>query len=269
MPHSGSEPGQALDRLLEVMRRLRDPVDGCPWDLAQTPATIAPYTIEEAYEAADAIERGDLGDLRDELGDLLFQVVFQAQLSQESGQFDFTEVADAISEKMIRRHPHIFAGDTSAGPETWEEIKARERQAKNRDAAKTAAESALDGVASTLPPMTRAAKLQKRAARIGFDFPDWHGAQAKTHEELLEVVRSTAHDAEATQDEVGDLLFAAVNLARKLDVDPDEALAEANKKFERRFRAMEQRLISTGKDPAEAPLEIQEAAWVAAKREER
>lgn len=268
MPHSRSEPGQALDRLLEVMRRLRDPVDGCPWDLAQTPATIAPYTIEEAYEAADAIERGDSGDLRDELGDLLFQVVFQAQLSKESGRFDFTEIADAISEKMIRRHPHIFAGDASAGPETWEEIKAQERRAKSGGAAETAPESALDGVAATLPPMTRAAKLQKRAARIGFDFPDWHCAQAKTHEELLEVVRSVSHGADAVQDEVGDLLFAAVNLARKLDVDPDEALAAANKKFEWRFKSMEQRLTDAGENPAEASLETQESAWIAAKSDE-
>ena len=261
-------PTAALARLMEVMRRLRDPIDGCPWDLVQTHASIAPYTIEEAYEAADAIARGDASDLRDELGDLLLQVVFQAQIAHESEVFDFAAVADAISAKMIRRHPHIFEPGSDKGPENWEDIKAAERRSKDGDAA-AAPESALDGVATTLPPTTRAVKLQKRAARIGFDFPDWHDALAKTHEESLEVVRSLADGPEATAEEVGDLLFAAINLARKLDVDPDAALNAANTKFERRFRAMESALRGTGQDPASASLEVQEAAWIAAKRQEK
>ncbi len=260
---------EALNRLIEVMRRLRDPVDGCPWDLVQTHATIAPYTIEEAYEAEDAIERGDLADLRDELGDLLLQVVFQAQIAHEAGDFAFPDVANAIADKMIRRHPHIFAagGDPAEGPARWEDIKAAERRAKPGAAA--AEPSALDGVANSLPPLARAAKLQKRAARIGFDFPDWRDALAKTHEEMLEVVKAVPQGDVATADEVGDLLFAAVNLARKLDVDPDAALKAANGKFERRFRAMETRLRRQGVDPAKAELSAQDAAWDAAKLEAR
>lgn len=266
MPPVSNGPDRALARLLEVMRRLRDPVDGCPWDLVQNHTTIAPYTIEEAYEAADAIDRADAGDLRDELGDILLQVVFQAQIAHEAQEFDFASVADAIADKMIRRHPHIFAGDSAAGPEGWEEIKAAERRARSNGGAAGAPESALDGVARTLPPTTRAMKLQRRAARIGFDFPDWHGALAKTHEELVEVVRSTGDGDPAKADEVGDLLFAAINLARKLDVDPDKALKQANDKFERRFREMENSLRQRGEDPAAVDLADQEVAWIAAKR---
>jgi len=264
-------PYSALARLLEVMRRLRDPVDGCPWDLAQNHATIAPYTIEEAYEAADAIERGDAEDLKDELGDILLQVIFQSQIAQEDDVFDFADVADAISEKMIRRHPHIFgdATEDKSGPIAWEAIKAAERKRKAGANTSTAPESALDGVASTLPGLVRALKLQKRAARIGFDFPVWRDALEKTEEELAEVVDAQAKDQAATEEEVGDLMFAAVNLARKLDVDPDLALKRANAKFERRFRLMEQSLRAAGNDPATAGLETQEAAWVAAKLHER
>lgn len=266
MPN-GAAP--ALARLMEVMRRLRDPVNGCPWDLVQTHATIAPYTIEEAYEAEDAIQRGDMTDLRDELGDILLQVVFQAQIAHEAGDFAFADVADSIAEKMIRRHPHIFLEGPIAdrsGPESWETIKAEERRAKQSDGGDAGPESALDGVAATLPPMTHAYKLQRRAARIGFDFPNWNEALEKTHEEMLEVVKSQGQGAEATEEEVGDLLFAAINLARKLDVDPDAALKQANAKFDRRFRAMEAALRESGQDPATAGLAAQDAAWNAAKR---
>lgn len=268
---AAQESALALGRLLEVMRRLRDPIDGCPWDLVQTHATIAPYTIEEAFEAEDAIARNDLADLRDELGDLLLQVAFQAQIAHEAGGFDFAAVADAIAAKMIRRHPHIFTpgGDPNEGPRAWEEIKAAERRAKSATEADDAPESALDGVAATLPPMTRALKLQKRAARIGFDFPDWQGALAKAQEELDETAEAALIDAARRKDEVGDLLFAAVNLARKLDVDPDQALKAANAKFSARFRRMEALLRAADIDPAATSLERQDAAWDAAKLEER
>lgn len=267
-----NDPSAALGRLLEVMRRLRDPVDGCPWDLVQDHESIAPYTIEEAYEAADAIERDDMDDLRDELGDILLQVVFQAQIAHETQTFDFADISNAIADKMIRRHPHIFAGDEAAGPASWEDIKARERQAKagaSERSAEAERPSALDGVANTLPSIARAAKLQRRAARIGFDFPNWNGALAKTHEELLEVVRSADETHSAREDEIGDLMFAAINLGRKLDIDPDAALKRANKKFENRFKMMEQALLLKGKNPDEFSLEEQEDAWVAAKHAER
>lgn len=261
----------AMNRLLEVMRRLRDPIDGCPWDLVQTHATIAPYTIEEAYEAEDAIQRDDAADLRDELGDLLLQVVFQAQIANEAHTFDFADIADAIATKMIRRHPHIFveaaSEDAVGGPEGWEEIKARERAEKAKAAAEAGpASSALDGVAATLPPLTRAQKLQKRAARIGFDFPDWHGALAKIHEEMLEVVKAEGGADGDVEEEVGDLLFAAVNLARKLGVDPDQALKAANQKFSTRFMAMEALLRERGQAPEDATLQEQDRAWDEAKR---
>ncbi len=270
MPTDPAPAAHALARLMEVMRRLRDPVDGCPWDLRQSHGSIAPYTIEEAYEAEEAIERGDVLDLRDELGDLLLQVVFQAQIGHEAGDFTFADIADAIADKMIRRHPHIFetGGDPAAGPVEWEAIKAAERQAK-RQTGDDAPDSAIAGVAATLPPLSRALKLQKRAARIGFDFPDWRDALAKTHEELLEVVKAAPTGPDETEAEVGDLLFAAINLARKLDVDPDVALKQANRKFETRFRAMEQRLRDQGCNPATASLEAQDAAWDQAKRDAR
>lgn len=272
MPQSPNGAEAALARLLEVMRRLRDPVDGCPWDLVQDHATIAPYAIEEAYEAEDAIRRDDMSDLCDELGDLLLQVVFQAQIAHEAQAFDFAGVADAIAAKMIRRHPHIFlaapAPDRS-GPEAWEAIKAEERRAKIGENAAAAPESALDGVAHTLPALTHAYKLQRRAARIGFDFPDWRGALEKTHEELLEVVKTQGKTEAAVREEIGDLLFAAINLARKLEVEPDAALKQANAKFESRFRQMEAILRARGHDPDGADLATQDAAWVEAKRAEK
>lgn len=215
-----------LDRIIAIVERLRDPVIGCDWDRVQTFATIAPYTVEEAYEVADAIARDDLGDLKDELGDLLFQVVLHARIAEQMGAFALGDVATAIADKMERRHPHLF-GDAGARPD-WEALKAAERPA-------TA--SALDGVALALPALMRAEKLQKRAARTGFDWPDSAGPRAKIDEELLEIEAATT-DAERT-DEVGDLLFAVVNYARHLSVDPEVALRGASAKFERRFRAIE------------------------------
>jgi len=260
------EAAAALGRLMEVMRRLRDPVDGCPWDLVQKHGTIAPYTIEEAYEVADAIDREDDAELCDELGDLLFQVIFQAQISDKEGTFKFSDIANTITEKMLRRHPHIFGDPSSdaakAGPAGWEAIKAAERAAKT--GTDDTPSSALDGVAATLPAIARAYKLQHRAGRIGFDFPDWRDALAKTHEELIEVVKAQG-DQTAIEEEIGDLLFAAVNLSRKLDIDPDQALKSANAKFETRFRTMETAIRSAGDDPAALSLEAQEAEWIKAK----
>lgn len=237
-----------VDRLVTIMARLRDPVAGCPWDLAQDFASIAPYTIEEAHEVADAIARGDMAELKDELGDLLLQVVFHARMAEEAGHFALADVVTSISEKMERRHPHIF-GDGDGGPEQWEAIKAAERDAKG-------AASAMDGVALGLPALMRAEKLQKRAARTGFDWPDPEGARAKIDEELAEV--AAAADDAARAEEMGDLLFAVVNWARKLGIDPEAALRGANSKFERRFRAME---AAAGGGFAGLALEAQEALW--------
>ncbi|MBX9815892.1 MAG: nucleoside triphosphate pyrophosphohydrolase [Proteobacteria bacterium SG_bin5] len=245
-----------VDRLVTIMARLRDPERGCPWDLAQDFASIAPYTIEEAHEVADAIARGDMAELKDELGDLLLQVVFHARMAEEAGHFAFADVVAAISDKMERRHPHIF-GDGQGGPEQWEAIKAAERDAKG-DA------SALAGVALGLPALMRAEKLQKRAARTGFDWPDAQGARAKIDEELAEV--AAADSAHALEDEIGDLLFAVVNWARKLGVDPEAALRGANAKFERRFRAME---TQAGDGFAALDLDAKEALWAQAKAAER
>ena len=218
----------SLERLVRIMRRLRDPEHGCSWDLQQSFRTIAPYTIEEAYEVADAIDRGDMEALEDELGDLQLQVVFHAQMAEELGHFSLDDVIGRICDKLERRHPHIFggAGETPG----WDAIKAAERKEKRH-------ESALDGVAAALPALDRAVKLQRRAARTGFDWPDSSGARAKIDEELQELDRET--DAKRREDELGDLLFAVVNLARHLDIDPEEALRQANLKFERRFRAIE------------------------------
>lgn len=240
-----------IDRLRAIMVRLRDPQTGCPWDVAQSYATIAPYTIEEAYEVADAIARNDIAGLKDELGDLLLQVVFHARIAEEAGAFDFDGVATAISEKMERRHPHVF-GDAEKGD--WEGIKAAER-AKQDDG------SALAGVALGLPALLRAEKLQKRAARPGFDWPDAAGARAKILEELAEV--DAAPDDDAREDELGDLLFAVVNWSRKLGVDPEAALRRANAKFERRFRAMEN---AAGESFAALSLDEKEALWQQLKR---
>lgn len=243
-----------IDRLRAIMVRLRDPERGCEWDRVQTFATIAPYTIEEAYEVADAIERNDLRDLKDELGDLLLQVIFHSRMAEEAGAFDFDDVADAISDKMARRHPHIFGDASEGGHHLWEQIKAEERGAKGQA-------SALDGIAIGLPALLRAEKLQKRAARTGFDWPDPAGARAKIDEELAEVeAADTAHDR---AEEVGDLLFAVVNWARKLGIDPEAGLRSASAKFERRFRAMED---SAGDAFAGLSLDEKEALWVEAKR---
>lgn len=247
-----------IDRLRAIMRRLRNPDGGCEWDLAQDFGTIAPYTIEEAYEVADAIAGGDPAAICDELGDLLLQVVFHAQIATDKGLFGFDDVADAISDKMERRHPHIF-GDARTGDvrHQWEQIKAAERDADGP-------RGALDGVALSLPALLRAQKLQSRAARVGFDWPDTDGPRAKIAEELAEVA-DAASDA-ARHEEVGDLLFAVVNYARKLGIDAEGALRDANVKFARRFAAMEMR---AGGSLAGLSLDAQEAHWVAVKASER
>lgn len=252
----------AIDRLLGIMARLRDPVNGCEWDREQTFATIAPYTIEEAYEVADAIARDDVSALRDELGDLLLQVVFHARIAEEAGSFAFADVADAISTKLETRHPHIFGdepGDT-AQSERWEAIKAAERSSGG-------ATSAVDGVALALPALMRAEKLQKRAARVGFDWPDTAGPRAKVLEELDELDRA-ATEAERVE-EAGDLLFAAVNLLRAHGIPPEDALRTANSKFERRFRAMEEQASSEHRTFASLTLDEQEQYWQTVKASER
>jgi nucleoside triphosphate diphosphatase len=248
-----------LDRLLAIMARLRDPVSGCEWDRAQDFASIAPYTIEEAYEVADAIERQDLLALRDELGDLLLQVVFHARMAEEAGHFAFDDVAAAIGSKLEARHPHIF-GDEAHDGETqtrrWESLKAAEREARG-------ATSALDGVALALPALMRAEKLQKRAARVGFDWPDPAGPANKLREEMEELAEAANPDARA--EEAGDLLFAAVNLVRAHGIAPEDALRQANAKFETRFRAMEALAEQRGQVFAALPLDEQEALWQAVK----
>lgn len=261
-----------IQSLLQIMARLRDPQTGCPWDLKQDFSTIAPYTVEEAYEVADAIDRNDLADLKDELGDLLLQVVFHAQMASEQGAFDFGDVVASISGKMMRRHPHIFgdaqvesAGEVSAN---WEEIKRRERAAAgNID------DSALAGISKGLPEWQRAVKLQSRAARTGFDWPDATPVLAKLREEVdeLQVEFETAADAEnqaRLQDELGDVLFVCANLARHAKVDVGTALRHANAKFERRFRAMETLAASQQTALPAMSLEQQEALWKAVKRDE-
>jgi len=242
----------SLERLVEIMRRLRDPVSGCEWDSIQSFATIAPYTIEEAYEVADAIARDDMDALADELGDLQLQVVFHAQMAQEAGRFTLDEVIRRICDKMERRHPHIFGDAEHGGHHLWEIIKAEERQA-NPD------KSALAGVALALPALERAAKLQRRAARVGFDWPDPSGPRAKIDEELVELDAETDHQRKL--EELGDLLFAVVNLARHLNIEPEAALREANRKFENRFRAIE-----TAPGFADLSLEEKEALWADAKK---
>ncbi len=264
-----SEPA-AIARLLEVMSRLRDPEGGCPWDREQSFQSIAPYTIEEAYEVADAIVRGDLAELKDELGDLLFQVVFHAQMARESGLFDFEDVARGIVDKMIRRHPHVF-GDArvaSAQAQTreWEAHKAAERRARGRRA-----HSAMDGVARGLPAARRALKLQRRAAEAGFDWPGAGPVVDKLREEIGELERALHESAPAPvlEDELGDLLFTCVNLGRHLGVDAELALRRAQEKFERRFRRMEELLGEEGRTPAQCDPGELEAAWQRAKAEER
>ena len=244
-----------IERLVTIMARLRDPVRGCEWDTVQTFETIAPYTIEEAYEVADAIQRGDMAELKDELGDLLLQVVFHARMAEEAGLFALPDVVASISDKMERRHPHIFGDATEGGHYLWEQIKAEERAAKASIGA-----GALDGVALGLPALLRAEKLQKRAARTGFDWPDPSGARAKIDEELVEVEEAT--DQAHLEEEIGDLLFAVVNWARKLGVEPEAALRAANGKFERRFRVME----ADAREAFEGlSLDAKETLWVKAK----
>ena len=242
----------ALERLRQIMRRLRDPVSGCEWDTVQTFETIAPYTIEEAYEVADAIARKDMDALADELGDLQLQVVFHAQMAEESGQFTLEDVIQRICDKMERRHPHIFGDVEHGGHHLWEEIKAAERQESSDN-------SALAGVALALPALERAAKLQRRAARVGFDWPNRSGPRAKIDEELAELDAESDHHR--MLDELGDLLFAIVNLARHLNIEPEAALRQANRKFERRFRTIEK---TTGF--AEMSLDEKEALWMQAKK---
>lgn len=254
----------SIDKLLEVMASLRDPKNGCPWDLEQDFSTIAPYTIEEAYEVADAIAREDFEGLRDELGDLLLQVVFHAQMAREAGYFDFDDVAGTISDKMLRRHPHVFGSDEQreAGPEdgSWERIKAEERAAHPDD-------SVLAGVAKALPALKRAQKLGKRANTVGFDWPDRNGVREKIREELDELETAVGtRSADSIEEEFGDLLFAIVNLARHLGVDPEKALRSANYKFEARFRDMERSIAGTGKSLADFSLESLDKEWRAAKQ---
>jgi ATP diphosphatase len=259
------DPHGGMPRLLAIMRALRDPEHGCPWDVEQTFATIAPYTIEEAYEVADAIEREAWDELRGELGDLLFQSVFHAQIASERGLFDFDDVANAIADKMLARHPHVFGSESNAKSaeqqvQDWEAVKAAER-------AKKAETGVLGGVAKGLPALTRAVKLQNRAARVGFDWPATDEVIDKVVEEAQELREATdpAHQAE----EFGDLLFVVANLARHLQIDPEEALRAANAKFERRFGFIEAGLEERGKRPEDSDLAEMDALWNAAKLAEK
>ena len=274
------EPSRDISRLLEIMARLRDPESGCPWDIVQTYETIAPYTIEEAYEVADAIARGDIEDLRDELGDLLLQVVFHARMAEEEDAFDFGSVVEAICTKMIRRHPHVFGAGAAHDPATvkanWAAIKAQEKaERRERRVARGLPDDTgaglLDSVSKGLPPLLRALELQRKAATVGFDWNDPRAVLDKIAEECAEVVEASEdgsnHDALA--DEVGDLFFVLVNLARHLKVDPEAALGRANAKFVRRFASMEEALRQNGEIPQEKTLNELEALWVAAKEAER
>jgi nucleoside triphosphate diphosphatase len=256
-------------RLLEIMAALRTPRTGCPWDLAQDFSTIAPYTLEEAYEVADAIARGNLADLKEELGDLLLQVVFHSRMAEEQRAFDFGDVVQAITGKLIRRHPHVFADEDLATPRDveglWERIKAQEKSGN-----KTASpQGALAGVPVALPALTRALKLQAKASKVGFDWNDPRGVLRKIREETDEIeaeLDRAEMDLAATAAEIGDLLFAAVNLARHLKADPETVLRQTNRKFERRFAAIESDLAARGRSPQEATLEEMEELWQAAKK---
>lgn len=248
-----------IQRLLDVMARLRDSERGCPWDVEQTFATIAPYTVEEAYEVADAIERNDLKDLKEELGDLLFQVVFHARMAEEAGEFAFDDVVTAVADKLVRRHPHVFAdaGYRTSEQQTvaWEQIKAEERKGKEKH-------GVLDDVPVGLPALTRAVKLTRRAGRVGFDWPTTDEVIAKLHEELDELREEIAGgDRGKIRDEMGDVLFVVANLARKLDVEPEDALRASNAKFVRRFHHIEARLAETGRKPEESDLAEMDGLW--------
>lgn len=273
------EPSRDIDRLIAIMAALRTPGSGCPWDLEQSFATIAPFTIEEAYEVADAIERGDFADLRDELGDLLLQVVFHARMAEEAKLFDFGGVVEAITTKLIRRHPHVFGDARRLSPQAvktlWATIKAEEK--RDRAAAREAVGApiepqggALSGAPLALPALTRALKLQDKASKVGFDWNDARAVLAKLREETAEIEEALqAGDEAAVKDEVGDLLFVVANLARHLKVDPEDALRGANAKFERRFAHIEARLGQQGRGPKDASLEEMDGLWNEAKRKEK
>jgi ATP diphosphatase len=265
-------PSRDIGRLLEIMAALRTPKTGCPWDLEQNFATIAPYTLEEAYEVADAIARGDLTDLKEELGDLLLQVVFHARMAEEQGTFEFGDVVQAITEKLIRRHPHVFGDERSQTPDEvkglWERIKTEEKAARKKGVEK---DGALAGVPVALPALTRALKLQEKASRVGFDWNDPRAVLRKIREEADEIedaLNGRGTDTTEAAAEVGDLLFAAVNLARHLRADPEALLRQTNQKFERRFAAIETALAAKGKAPRDATLAEMDALWDEAKRAE-
>jgi ATP diphosphatase len=268
------KPSRDIARLIEIMAALRTPGSGCPWDLQQNFATIAPYTLEEAYEVADAIARGDLADLREELGDLLLQVVFHARMAQEQGAFDFGDVVEAIAAKLLRRHPHVFGEARGATADEvkvlWERIKAEEKAERAERGPDPESAAALAGVPVALPALTRALKLQAKAGKVGFDWNDPLAVLAKIREECDEIeAEFAAGDRDKAAAEVGDLLFAAVNLARHFDADPEATLRAANRKFERRFAAIERALAEKGKRPQDVSLAEMDALWDAAKARER
>jgi len=257
-----------IDRLLTIMVRLRNPETGCPWDIRQDFRSIAPYTIEEAYEVADAIERGDLEDLCEELGDLLFQVVYHARIAEEKGAFSFNDVSQAICDKLVRRHPHVFGEEVVADAEAqtiaWEGHKARERHNKGSPTA-----SALDGISGGLPAFLRASKLGAQAGSVGFDWPDLSGVMEKVREEIVELEEVLENDPNKDEEEIGDLLFSIVNLCRHRKIDAETALRRANNKFDARFRELERQLSTTGKDAADTSIEELESLWQNAKDRHR
>jgi ATP diphosphatase len=273
------QPSSDIRRLIDIMAALRDPIRGCPWDVQQTFASIAPFTIEEAYEVVDAIERGATEDLREELGDLLLQVVFHARMAEEAGLFDFGGVVEAITAKLVRRHPHVFGDAGTLTPDEvkglWGRIKAEEQRAKLASEARSGGSpetksGALDGVPLALPALSRALKLQEKAGKVGFDWNDVRAVLEKIREEIIEVEAEIAEGSALTRsNEVGDLLFAAVNLARHLKIDPEAALRSANAKFERRFAHIEARLAEGGRTPDGASLDEMERLWAEAKDRER
>lgn len=267
---------KTIDDLVAVMAALRDPESGCPWDIEQTFESIAPYTIEEAYEVAEAIAHDDMDSLADELGDLLLQVVYHARMAEESGSFKFTDVVDRITTKMIRRHPHVFGdahiADAEAQTKAWEDIKAAERATKRAVQANSEPPSALEGVALGLPALLRAVKIQKRAARVGFDWTEVEPILDKMREELDELaveVEAPARHLDRVEEELGDLLFVTANLARRLEIDPEHALRKANAKFERRFKQVEERIRLEGSDISDCDLNAMNMAWDAVKEQER